>query len=146
MAKKNTITNKIPHVVVGTQDFSQASAPAKFVVVELNDKFIALIKKLRKAVKDNDILIAEVTTTPDFKYINDTLWLKKNEQKKLDKLGGVLVTDCSLDEFLDLGEEMEFNSDSTTLKVCSDKFIIVENCDGGEVFANVTFELIKDLL
>lgn len=146
MAKKNIITNKIPHVVVGTEDFSDASAPAKYMVIELNDKFITLIKKLRKVVKDNNILIAETTTVPNFKYINDTLWLKKNEQKKLDKVGGILVADCALDEFLDLGEEMDFNSDSTTLKVCSDKFIVVENCDGGEVFAKVTFDLIKELL
>lgn len=135
-----------PLVVVGTGDFSEASAPAPYMIVEFTKEFIATIKKLRKVVKDNNILIAETTTVPSFKYINDTLWMKKVEKKALDKVGGVVVSDCNIDEFLDIGEETEFNSDSTTLKVSSDKIIIVENCDGGEVFANVTFDLIKDLL
>jgi hypothetical protein len=135
-----------PLVVVGTMDFSQASAPAPYMIVEFTKDFIALVKKLRKVVKDNNILIAETTAVPSFKYINDTLWMKKSEKKALDKVGGVVVSDCNIDEFLDIGEETDFTSDSTTLKVCSDKIIIVENCDGGEVFANITYELIKGLL
>ena len=144
MAKK-IVPVKTPLVVLSTNEFNGVDAPAKYMVVELTSPIIKLIKKLRKVVTTHDILIAEVMTVPNFKYINDLSWLTKAEQKKLAE-GETVLIEGTLDQFLDLGDGEEFTPDSTTLKVSSHSFTIVEYCDDGQVFADASFACIEGLL